>query len=183
MNKVKNILPSRVLLKIYNSLILSRLHYGILCWGFITKYIFKLQKKAVRTICRTKYNGHTDPLFKKLNLLKINDIFQTKCVYFYYNHLNNKLPAYFQSIFTPNIYTHSYNTRHRDCTHSVRPNKETTKKTIRYFIPQQISKLPEGIKSKLQTHSLLNIKQRTKKYFISSYRTHCNIPHCYVCSR
>ena len=40
-----------------------------------TKKIFKLQKKAIRIISLAKYNAHTEPLFKTLNLLKMNDIF------------------------------------------------------------------------------------------------------------
>ena len=114
MSRSRNILDKSILLKIYNSLILSRLHYSILCWGFDTKNVFKLQKKAIRLVCKTKYNSHTDPLFKSLNLLKVDDIFQSKCVSFFYKHENNNLPSYFRNIFNHTNLTHSYNTRNRD---------------------------------------------------------------------
>ena len=42
--KLKNFLPSSVLLTIYNSLILPQLTYGILVWGYESNCIFKLQK-------------------------------------------------------------------------------------------------------------------------------------------
>ena len=42
--------------------------------GYENEKIFKLQKKAIRIISLAKYNAHTEPLFKTLNLLKINDI-------------------------------------------------------------------------------------------------------------
>ena len=44
--KCRKFLHSSVLLKIYNALILSRINYGILCWGFENKRIYKLQKKS-----------------------------------------------------------------------------------------------------------------------------------------
>ena len=34
----------------------------------------KLQKRAVRIITCSKYNSYTEPLCRKLNLLKINDL-------------------------------------------------------------------------------------------------------------
>ncbi len=43
-------------------------------WGFIAKKVTKLQKKVLRILTVSKYNAHTEPLFKKLKLLKVNDI-------------------------------------------------------------------------------------------------------------
>ena len=46
--KLENVLPSCVLLTIYNSLILPQLTYGILVWGYESNCIFILQKMALR---------------------------------------------------------------------------------------------------------------------------------------
>ena len=75
LNKLKYILPPSIKIMIYNALILPRINYGLLVWGYENEKIFKLQKKAIRLISLAKYNAHTEPLFKTLNLLKINDIF------------------------------------------------------------------------------------------------------------
>ena len=48
LSRCKRYLQSSVMLKIYNSLILSRINYGITCWGFDTKRVYKLQKKSVK---------------------------------------------------------------------------------------------------------------------------------------
>ena len=48
----------------YNSFILSSLNYGILVWGYNTDRLFKLQKRAVRVISKSKFNARTDPLFQ-----------------------------------------------------------------------------------------------------------------------
>ena len=75
MCRLKNFLPLHVLRILYNSLILPHLQYGILTWGFCLGRLEKLQKRSVRIITRSKYNAHTDPLFKSLNLLKLKDIY------------------------------------------------------------------------------------------------------------
>ena len=75
LNKLKRFLPHHILLMLYNSLILPHLQYAILCWGFKNSRLFKLQKRAIRIITCSKYNAHTDPLFKKMNLLKISDLY------------------------------------------------------------------------------------------------------------
>ena len=42
--------------------------------GFQCQRINQLQKRAIRIITLSNFNSHTDPLFKKLNLLKVNDM-------------------------------------------------------------------------------------------------------------
>ena len=74
LNRLKRFLPAEILKTIYNALIQPHLNYGILLWGRNTKRIRKLQKWAIRSITCSKYNAHTDPLFIKLKLLKIDDI-------------------------------------------------------------------------------------------------------------
>ena len=74
---------SELLRILYNSLILSHLQYCVLSWGFKSDRIFKLQKRAVRIITCSKYNAHTEPLLKTLNLLKIEAIMKTKALKLY----------------------------------------------------------------------------------------------------
>ena len=76
MSCLKNYLPKSCLKFIYLALIHSHLNYGILVWGYECKKIFKLQKKAVRILSKVHYLDHTDPLYKKENILKVDDIFK-----------------------------------------------------------------------------------------------------------
>ena len=46
LNRLNNILPTSIKLMIYNALILSRINYGILAWGYSSERIFKLQKSC-----------------------------------------------------------------------------------------------------------------------------------------
>ena len=182
MRRLRNYISTQVLLKIYNALILSHLHYGILCWGFTGPRLFKVQKKAIRVICKRKYNSHTDPLFKKLKLTKINDIFKTKCLTFLFNLKKGKVPAYFRNTFKFTGGEHNYNTRNRDRIQPTRTNKKTTDKTLRQYIPVLTETIPNSIMNKIDTHSLQSLKRNTKLFFIEKYESQCNKPNCYICS-
>ena len=61
---LKNIIPISVLRTLYNTLILPHFHYCILSWGFRMGRLKFLQKRAVRVMSGSRYNAHTDPLFK-----------------------------------------------------------------------------------------------------------------------
>ena len=89
--------PEEILVTLYNSLIASHLNYGILAWGRVATRLEKLQKKAIRLLTNTssKYIAHTNPLFKRLELLKIVDIFKLRVLKSCYNIYNGLLPAYF----------------------------------------------------------------------------------------
>ncbi len=74
LNTLKHFLPLNAKVLIYNSLILSHLKFCILTWGHHCDRIVKLQKTIVRILNLSKYNAYTEPIFKILKLLKVNDI-------------------------------------------------------------------------------------------------------------
>ena len=88
--RLAKIFPEEILVTLYNSLIASHLNYGILAWGIAATRLEKLQKKArpIRLITNSKYIAHTNPLFTRLQLLKIVDIFKLRVLKFYYNLYN-----------------------------------------------------------------------------------------------
>ena len=74
--RLKNVFPREILKTLYTSLIASYLNYGLLLWG--VKSHKKLREKAIRLVTNSSYFAQTTPLFIKLNLLKIQDIFKLK---------------------------------------------------------------------------------------------------------
>ena len=181
--KCKKFLHTSVLLKIYNALILSRINYGILCWGYENKRIYKLQKQAIRLICKTNYIAHTDPLFFKLKTLKVKDIYMRQCLKFFYSHEKNKLPAYFNNFNETNNANHNYNTRNRNNSRIQVTNRISSEKTLRYLLPKYLIQIPDNIKASIYTHSLLAVKNKFKLYALGTYTTICSIRDCYVCDR
>ena len=73
-NKLKCILPENVLLIIYNTLVLPHINYGIIIWGYQHFKISLAQKKDIRSVTCSPYLSHSEPLFKKLKLLKVEVI-------------------------------------------------------------------------------------------------------------
>ena len=79
----------------YNSLILPHIYFCITAWGFTCNRIFTLKKKALRIITKSKFNSHTEPLFRELSILKVEHIFQMQCLQLYYNVINERTPDFF----------------------------------------------------------------------------------------
>ena len=182
--RLKRYLPVNILKIIYCSMIQSHLNYCILAWGYENQRIAKLQKKIIRIISNSKYNAHTEPIFKSLELLNINDIFRVSCLDFYYKHCNNTLPHYLQSIsFRTHADTHSYSTRNR---YRFVPNVTRTvlaEKCIRNEIVKVINSTEDSIIQKIFTHSLQGYKKYIKLKILQKYQSECNLLNCYICNR
>ena len=77
--KVRDNLPIKTRIDYYYAYIYPYLAYNIPIWGcafptHIQPLIIQ-QKRIIRTIANAGYRDHTDPLFKRLKLLKIQDIY------------------------------------------------------------------------------------------------------------
>ena len=181
---MKHLFPKDILLKIYNALFLPHLNYALLIWGINANRIFKIQKKVIRIISKAKYNAHTEPLFKNLELLKIEDLYKLHAAKFYYKSTNNKLPFYFyiNKIGLSHGELHNVNTRQTQNIATIKVNHEFAKKCLRYSIAKIINDLPINIKSKTQSHSLFSFANHFKKYLINEYSLQCHQQNCYICN-
>lgn len=184
LNKLKHFLPLNAKVLIYNSLILSHLNFSILAWGYQCDRIVKLQKRIVRIISLSKYNAHTEPIFKNLKLLKIQDILKLQQYKFYYKFKNNKLPFYLQILpFDSNVNAHNHDTRSQHNIRQMRPYHEYARKCLRYSLPLLINHAPAEITDKIQTHSMQGFAGYIKIKILQSYQEQCTIVNCYICSR
>ena len=95
LNRLKNIYPQQALLSIYNALFVSLMTYSLLLWGNQVEQVSKLQKLSIRLIIGSEYLVHSEPLFKELELLKIDNLHKLKILKFYYNVSHGLLPSYF----------------------------------------------------------------------------------------
>lgn len=181
-NCLKHLFPKRVLLTLYNSLILPHLNYGILAWGSRAHVVYKLQKKALRVISGSKYNAHSSPLFKSNHLLKVDDIHKLQQLSFFFKWKNNRLPHFFNSFtLTSNRQMHGYNTRRTSYAIS-RVNHEFAKSSLRHSLVTLLNQTPSLIKDKVETHSYHGFHTYVKNFFISNYNITCNIANCYICN-
>ena len=101
--QVKHISPVESLRTLYFAPIQQHLIHGILAWGRAYQSVVHktelLQKRAIRTINKAKYNSHTEPLFKRSNILKLKDLYEYQSSLFVYDFANNRLPHSFDNTF------------------------------------------------------------------------------------
>ena len=184
LNRLKLFIPCETLRTIYNSLISPHLLYGILLWGKRNSKVYRLQKKAIRLITKSRYNAHTDPLFKQMNIIKVADMLTVEEWKFYYKLVHRKLPAYSDSIsLLRHADRHQYLTRGRN--HIVIPKirYQLSISSIRYRLPHLINQAHNDILNKIQTHSLYGLCFYLKRVFIGAYQTTCTVANCYICQR
>ena len=116
---------------IYYLLILSHLEYYTLLWenAYCTKLVKLrlIQKKAIRIITNSHYIAHTDPLFSKLKLLKLDDLYKHQLGIFIYKAASSKLPDSMSSLFTriQNIHKHNLRNQNGYYIQNVRTNSRT----------------------------------------------------------
>lgn len=183
-NKLRNILPQKILIMLYNSLILPQLNYGILLWGYETQRLFRLQKQIIRIICNKKKKSHSSPLFKKLSILKLKDIFTLCQMKFFYKLKNNLLPPYFDHFHPiPFRTAHSHNTRQTFPYIIPRVKNEFAKKCLYFSLPGLVGSFPRGLAIRASTHSLVSFGSKIKNFFVDQYEGICSLVDCYICQQ
>ena len=182
MKRLRNTLPHNTLLHIYNALISSYLNYGNIIWGERSNKLFKLQKKALRVISKSKYNSHTSPLFKQLGILKLSDLCALHDFKFCYKFGNDMLPKYFSSkLFFRYPTLQNRCTRQSNNLRLPAVSHEFAKCSISYKFPKTFNNMEPTTKEKIDTHSLSGFKNYVKQKLLQTYPTECKITNCYVC--
>ena len=102
----------------------NHLSFGLLAWysnirGNLTNIsrLFKLKKKIVRLIDKSKFIAHTDPIFKKFNILKLEDLFIIQGYQLYDKIMKNQCPKYLLTSVMKNNDLHSHVTRQSNNIH------------------------------------------------------------------
>ena len=92
-------LPESALRTLYFTLINSHLIYALPAYGCADKAVLKpliqIKKKAVRIISGSKWNAHCEPLFKRLGILRFEDMIEYSQLEFMYFWEHKRLPISF----------------------------------------------------------------------------------------
>lgn len=174
-NKLKSLLPRRILLSLYYTMIFPYLSYCNIVWASTypsrLKRIITLQKRIVRIITSSHYREHTQPLFSRLKILNIFNINAFQISSFVFNFLHDNLPHSFDGFFTKNSEYHTYNTRSCDDLHHTFPKTNFTKFSIKYQGPKVWNSLPKHIKDASSYSSF--------KFYLKLYLTNnLSLPFC-----
>ena len=167
---------------LYNSLLLPHINYCLTTWGYQCHRLQKLQKRAIRIITLSKYNDHTAPLFKKLNLLTIKDILALQELKLYYKFIHNNLPPYIQQWqIKQNTNIHHHYTRNQNEFYIAGTKHAFAKQCLRHNLPNTLNATPQIVKDKLFTHSFYGFTNYVKYNFIQNYQIICTVTNCYTC--
>ena len=164
-SSIKNFFPIETKLNIYNSLFKSHIDYGSVVWsGALTHNqlgrLVRAQKRCVRNIVGAGYREHTNPIFKRLSLLKMVDILDFNNFTFMHKFTYGKLPSSFQSIFKPT------NRENRSMTYILEKTDSKLQKLPNYFLIKSWNKLSLNTK---RIQSLTSFKNTLRTDILSKY--------------
>ena len=160
-----------ILLSLYYALIYPFLTYGVIIWGNTYKTtlqpIFILQNKAIRIITSSRFDEHSSPLFKSLEIIKFLDLVTFYLAIFMYKYHNQLLPPFYISFFAKIGQIHNYNTRPSSEQSYYLPNPATNYGifNIRFHGQSVCNSIDEDIKSS----SLSLFKNKMKQQLIKDY--------------
>ena len=174
--KIRHFLPTKILTSVYYAIFYSHIICGCSIWSLTTKInieiITVLQKKCIRIINFAPFNSHTNELFIKNQLLKLEDIIKIEQLKLIFDFKNKKLPKDLQTLFQLNSEIHSHTTRNvrKEGIYVPQINTNTYgNKSIRYSAPVLWNTL-------LKTNSEINnikvlstLKLYLKKYYLTYY--------------
>jgi hypothetical protein len=183
--QVKHVLPVESLRTLYFALIQPHLTYGIVAWGKASQSIVHktevLQKRAIRTINKAKYNSHTEPLFKQSHILKLKDLYEYQSSLFMYDFTTNRLPPSFENTFK---YNHEIQetrlTRQANLLHVERGTSTFYQNLPLYSLPQIWNKWARIVPNDI---SRAILKKRVMSHLFASYAdtVKCSSTFCTDC--
>ena len=158
---VKNMLPVKSKLLIYNSNVNSHLNYGLSVWGPMLKdkdikKIQVQQNKSIRNIFNVKARVRLNEFYKRGNILKVRDQIDLSLLKISFRYMNNLLPVRIVNLFE--LGNHEYNTRNRNHLRAIRHTAHSYNKSFLGRAPSLWLHLREVTKT-----------QKTPKLFSKSY--------------
>ncbi len=182
LNRVKHTLNRKHLKILYYSLVHPHLLYGLPIWGntyqvHLSKIII-LQKKTIRTITGAKYNDHSEPLFKNLNILKLQDMYKLEIAKYVIKSINNSLPISLNTIFVYSRNLHRQQTRQNRYYKLIQPRARLNiiTRSILNMGPKIWNEIDPNIYMNTNKTSIVSISSfvsRFKRHLIENY---CNYP-------
>ena len=163
-------LPLESLRILYYSMIYPYLQYCVIVWGLTyptnIRRIELLQKRVIGILNKSAFDAHTSPIFKKLDLLKLNDICMLQLGQFMFHHKSSLLPERFDNMFFKNDQIHTFNTRNSSKYHVPSCRTNIRQFSVRFQGPKFLNSLPHDL---VDIVSSILFKKSLKQYLCSTY--------------
>jgi hypothetical protein len=176
----KKVLNPRALKFIYYALFHSHLIYASQLWSCCSESLLKpiitKQKMAIRILSNAKYNSHTEPLFKKQNILPFAQLCQFFKIQFMQQFTQNFLPTALNNMWITNnvrrLNQAQITLRNSDRLHIPLARSNFTSKHPLTTFPQLWEEFPdEGIKF---IRNKLEFNNKLKIYFLNCLKSTVN---------
>ena len=97
-SKIKPFFPAKALICLYYSLLHPHLLYEIVIWASTfdsyKQRLRTLQNRAIQVITNARYADSSNPLYFKLSILKLDDLFNNECAKLMHLSKNGRLPLH-----------------------------------------------------------------------------------------
>ena len=115
--RLRFILPEKVLITLYNSIVLPYLTYCSVAWGNTfrthTDKLKILQKKVIRLVTNSNFRHPSKPLFLQLKLLPFDELVSLSCLIFMFKLQLCPQFCLLKDLFASNSQIHNYNMRRK----------------------------------------------------------------------
>ena len=125
-----------------------------------------LQKRIIRIVNKSDFLAYTNPIFKELYLLKLEDIRILQISQLMFTVRNNSSLITLKDMFTLNNQIHSYNTSSSKSFHLPRTRTKLRQFSIKYQGPNTLNSLNSDIKESVNYSSFT---KKLKSHLISKY--------------
>ena len=152
--------------------------------GFEYQRFIKLQKRFLRIISLSNYNAHTEPIFKRLEIITIKNLFDLNCLKFVYNYKKGELPDHFLKFrCVQRASIHDHETRFSSLIDSEQTRTVMAENCMRHHLVTVLNCTPNCILDKIATHSRQGFVFYVKRYYLNQLSNECTLRQCYVCNK
>jgi len=166
LRKVRGVLSSSSLIKLYNSFVLPHINYCNILWGSVPPTVIKklviTQKKAIKIALKVPRTTATETIFSQSKLKTIGGIHKIQVSIFMYKYENNLLPKCFCNKYSKINSLHQYDTRQKDLYYHELCCTNRFKSSLYYKGPKLWNTLPTYLR---EVVSLDVFKARVKEFF------------------
>ena len=182
--RASSALDGNTLRTLYNGLVLPHLQYCLIAWGdFVggrnktqAGKLLKLQKRFVGMMAEVRGRYHSDPLFSRFRVLKIDDLYRQQLRMYAWRFWRGGLPEGQAALYQKTTETHGHATRLAGSSISILTRDHGS---IKYRMPREWSAIPEVLKD---SRSITAFKGASKRLMIEQYsRFECGEVGCVVC--
>ena len=134
-----------------------------------------LQKKAIRIIHGKKYNSHTNELFSKSNITRVENIFEKQSLILTFNYKQKKIPKSIIELYEDSLFNKNIITRYlTNC--ELKPKKELKEGNLMLEILNNWNKVGKSLR---EEQNLKSFKRKLAENY--NKNTECTKKNCYSC--